>query len=131
MPLALLLPNYLIWHYTKGFRELLINWGHILYFTIYFFSIPNLLLTLLSPWKRMDEGSQRTINPSAIMEHLIFNSIMRIVGLLIRSITIVIGLLATATLITGGFLFVLVWLVLPVLLTALVAIGVKFIVQPV
>ena len=131
MPLALLLPNYLIWHYTKGFKELLINWGHILYFTIHYFSVPNLLLTLLSPWKRMDEGSQHTINPGAIMEHVIFNSIMRVVGLLVRSITIVIGLIATAAVIVGGITFACIWIILPPFLVALVVVGVKFIVQPV
>lgn len=130
MPIALLLPNYLIWHYTKGFKELLINWGNILYFIIHYFSIPNLLLTLISPWKRMDEGAQHTINPGAILEHVIFNSLMRIVGFLVRLVTILIGLVATACVILGGAIMLLGWLSMPAVLVALVGAGVNFIIHP-
>ncbi len=131
MPLALLLPNYLIWHYSKGLKELLINWGHILYFTIHYFSIPNLLLTLLSPWKRMDEGAQHTINPAAIMEHVIFNSLMRIVGFLVRLVTIFFGLVATFFVIAGGVGMFLLWLIMPVALVGLIFSGITFIVKPI
>lgn len=131
MPIALLLPNYLIWHYTKGLKELLVNWGHILYFVIHYFSIPNLLLTLISPWKRMNEGASHTINPGAIMEHVIFNSIMRVVGLLIRTVTIVIGLVATALVIVGGVGMILLWMLLPIFLIILVFAGFTFIFRPI
>jgi len=130
MPIALLLPNYLLWHYTKGLRELLQNWGHVLYFTVNYFSIPNLLMTLSSPWKRMDEGAQQTINPSAILEHVIFNTLMRAVGFVLRLLTISIGLVTTAGVILAGVGLLLVWLAMPLALIVLVFAGVSFIIRP-
>ncbi len=130
MPLVLLLPNYLIWHYSKGLKELLINWGNVLYFIVHYFSIPNLLLTLLSPWRRMDEGARRTINPGAIMEHVIFNTLMRAVGFLIRLVMIALGLIATACVILGGIILLLLWIVMPVFLALLIFTGITFLIKP-
>jgi len=130
MPIALLIPNYLIWHYSKGLKELFVHWGHLLYFVVHYFSIPNLLMTLLAPWKRMDEGARRTINPGAIMEHVIFNTLMRAVGFLIRVGTIGIGLVVCTGTLIGGLSLITLWLFAPLIVVVLFSAGVVFLVNP-
>jgi len=130
MPIALLLPNYLIWHYSKGLKEMLQIWGNLLYFIIHYFSLPNLFRTLFSPWKRMNEEASRTINPSAIMEHVIFNTLLRIIGFFIRLATIIAGLVVTLFVITSGLAVFAVWLTMPFVLVALFMAGILLIVKP-
>jgi len=130
MPIALLLPNYLLWHYSKGLKEMLQIWGNLLYFTVYFFSIPSLLLSLFSPWRRLNEAAQKTINVTAIMEHVIFNTLMRVIGFFFRSVTVIVGLIAVTFVIIAGFGLFLLWLVMPLLLIALIAAGIMFIIKP-
>jgi len=78
----------------------------------------------------MDEGAQQTINPSAILEHVIFNTLMRAVGFVLRLLTISIGLVTTAGVILAGVGLLLVWLAMPLALIVLVFAGVSFIIRP-
>lgn len=79
----------------------------------------------------MNEGARHTINPSKIMEHVIFNTLMRAVGFVIRFVTIGVGLVATVCVIIGGVGMILTWLVLPLALAGLIFVGITFILKPI
>lgn len=125
MHLAILVPQYLLWHYSRALREYVEIWWNILYFVFHFFSIPALLKTLFSPWKRLKEQHRTTLKPDVLLEAFVFSLIMRTVGFLMRSITIILGTLATVAVCVGGIIILLFWLTLPGVVLVLLLISSK------
>lgn len=125
MKLLTLVPYYLSWHYTQGVKDLLNLWKTFLWFLPNFFSIGTLLKTLFSPFQRLNENYRGGLDIENFFSTLIVNTLMRLVGFIIRSMLIVIGILAFAlTLLLGLFVF-LGWLLLPILIVFLFFISLK------
>jgi hypothetical protein len=118
-----LIPTYFIWHYTLAIADLKRIAKNILWFIFNFFSIEVLLGTLISPWKRLSKD----VDPHAtFFTNLIINTLMRFVGLIIRSLTIIFGM-ATLMIVTVLIILgLLIWLLLPFLVPAFLLYGVSF-----
>ena len=117
--------NYIVWHYGRGTSDVITIWKNLLWFIYNFFSIPQLVGNLFSPWRAIsDRRTHKDINISEIASVFIINTIMRIVGFLIRSIFLIVGVVAGVMLFVIGILAFLSWLILPFLLLALVVTGV-------
>ncbi len=114
---------YTLWHYSRAPRDILRIWMNFLWFFYNFFSIPLLLLSLFAPWERMDESYKKGLDLGAIGETIIVNMLMRIVGFVVRIFTIALGTTALIAVFVGGLAFFLFWLMAPVMLVALLAIG--------
>ena len=113
MPLTLI-PDYLSWHYSTSLVDFLRLWKNYLWFAYMIFSIPELLATLFAPWQRMDvERTKQNFNLEDIAETLATNTVLRIMGAVVRLLVIVIGLGILTALVVLGALALLVWLVLP------------------
>ena len=110
-------PYYLNWHYTQGISELSKNLWNFVIFEFHFFSVKDLLLTLLSPFQRLKEDyGNNAIEFERILSALVVNIIMRIVGFFTRSFILIIAFLCIGvSLILIPILLVL-WLILPFLL---------------
>lgn len=128
MTITLLFPEYVIWHYTTALRLCLNIVTNFLWFTFHFFSIPILLKTLFSPWHRLREQYKSGFHPQAFAEALVINSIMRILGFVIRTIVIVFGSVFCVVVALVGAVCFLLWLVLPAILLGLIVLGVNLIV---
>ncbi|OHA17751.1 MAG: hypothetical protein A2664_04025 [Candidatus Taylorbacteria bacterium RIFCSPHIGHO2_01_FULL_46_22b] len=114
-----ILPSYLLWHYTEGLRDMTRVWTNFLWFLYNFFSIPILAKTLFEPWRRIQEQKHRGgFSPEDIAETLMTNTIMRLVGALIRLCTIAIGTCVILVVFWGGILLYGAWLLLPALIPA-------------
>ncbi len=111
-----IMHHYILWHYTTAFGEILHVWKNLLWFTYNFFSIPQMLRSFFSPWKRMTEERGNTFNFEDLAGFIIINIISRIVGMILRTIVLFFGLLAILILITGIVLTYIFWLLAPVLL---------------
>jgi hypothetical protein len=108
-------PYYLGWHYGRGTAETLVVFKNFLFFVPRYFSIGTLFRTLFSPFQRLKENYEGGLEIRNFLEVITVNLIMRLVGLLVRSFFITIGLIAlVATFILEIILFV-VWLILPFL----------------
>lgn len=107
LPLA-----YLLWHYTVAWGDLLRFCSNIAWFLLNFFSVKILLRTLFSPWKRLQEGG-RGRGEGGILGRLIINTITRLVGALVRSVTILVGLAALLVFLFVSAVLFLLWPVLP------------------
>ena len=107
---------YLTWHYGEGLRDVFRVWGNFLWFPIHMFSTGTLVMTLFSPWKRMQEDlpEKGHFDPEYWAGSILVNIIMRIVGFLVRVIFIAISLLAFAIVFVFGLVFVGFWFVAPV-----------------
>ena len=109
---------YLEWHYTRAFLDMLRVWWNLFRFIFDFFSIPLLVRTLLSPWRRLEERRRVGGGVEDFFSVLIVNIIVRIVGAVMRLVIIAIGLVSLVLAIGLGIAFVLIWISAPLLVGA-------------
>jgi|AntDeeMinimDraft_6_1070357.scaffolds.fasta_scaffold15381_2 hypothetical protein len=113
--------TYAYWHYGRGLIALL---GHIqitFRFLWSFFAIPTLVRTLLAPWRRLQESYPDGFDIPELISTFLINSMMRLVGLVVRLIIICFGL---GVLLASGILTVVIlalWVFLPVVIGILIA----------
>jgi hypothetical protein len=122
------LPHYALWHYGRGTSELVANISTSLKFILRFFSISNLLKTLFSPWERMGEKYKKGIEFEAWAETLVANILMRLVGALIRIMTIILGLFTFAIVLVICLAVLLIWILMPLIIGGLIFLAFKSIV---
>ena len=120
-----LLVGYTRWHYRHSLISYLSIWMNFLWFIGHLFSFGSLLKTLFSPWKRMGEGYPRLgFHPSIFFQSLIVNTLMRIVGAIVRISIILIGLVFLLLVLLFGAVFFILWIVMPFLIPLTIAGGV-------
>lgn len=108
--------HYLLWHYTAAFKEILHVWKNFMWFTVHFFSLPQLLRSYIAPWKRITLDRGQTFNFEDLAGFIIINLISRIIGVLLRTAVILMGTIALVLLIVVIFFVYLFWLFAPALL---------------
>ena len=125
MVIFTLIRNYFQWHYTLAFVDIFHIWRNITNFLFNFFSIPILIRTFFSPWRRLH--ADRETEGFDLVDSLstsFVNLIMRIVGALMRSMLIIVGLFAVTVSIVGGIIFFIIWTFMPVIIIVLCAAGI-------
>ena len=115
--------HYVGWHYSSGWRDYFAVAGNGLWFIWHFFSFPLNLRHLFSPWKRLGERYSSAIDPEAWLETFIVNLLMRAVGLTLRLMLILFGLITLALVALGVILLAAVWLIAPLVPWALALTG--------
>ena len=116
MPYFLIIPNYLAWHYGEAYRDIIRLWTNFLWFFGNFFSLTLLIKTFFAPWKRIKEGRGARFSLENIAEAVVTNTVMRLVGALMRSAVILAGSIAVLAVFWLGILLIAVWTLLPLLL---------------
>jgi hypothetical protein len=115
--------HYLAWHYSRAFVEIFHVWRNFLWFIAHFFSLKDLMLSWFSPWKRMVEGRGNTWDLEDLASFIIIGLISRIIGAILRTIIIVIGLVSLTITFVGGFIIYAFWVVAPAVLIGLLVAG--------
>lgn len=118
--------SYFAWHYSRGLRDLLVAWGNITWAVINFFSVPLLLGTFFSPWKRMEDTAPEG-DIEGFFETVVVNMLSRLVGMFIRFWLIILGVLSGLLSVLMLALLVIIWLVAPFASIAAVVYGVLII----
>ncbi len=113
MHVFLALPYYLSWHYTEALVDMRRIWTNFFVFIFNFFSISLLLQTLFSPWHKVQESYGKIED---LFGNIIINTMMRLVGAIVRLIFIVMGVFSLITCAVVGLAAVVFWLVLPFIL---------------
>ena len=129
MRILSLAPAYLRWHYTSAFRSIVLIWIDLLWFVYHFFSVPTVVRTFLSPWKRLGEETRSGFHPQEFFEALVTNTMMRIVGIIIRTFFLLFAALALAAMLFGGVATLILWPFLPLVAVGLVVVGVGSVMQ--
>lgn len=88
------------------------------------FSIPELIRTLFAPWKR-DETSMEGLALSDKMHIMVGNLATRLVALIIRSVTILIGLAAMGGYFTAGVIIIGAQVCLPIVAILFIWLGLR------
>lgn len=116
------------WHYFEMPGNILVGWKNFLKFNLNFFSIPLLLKTFFSPWRRYKWSYPRGLIIGKYLEVFFSNLISRVIGAMMRIILILFGILIEIFLILGGAVVFVGWLVLPIFLILGLIIGFKFLI---
>ncbi|MFA6416256.1 MAG: hypothetical protein WCW56_02080 [Candidatus Paceibacterota bacterium] len=125
MGVITILIDYLLWHYSKAVVSLLLVFRNLFLFITNLFSLPLLFRTWLSPWRRLDEGYTKNITDiGAIASTLVLNILMRLVGFIMRTGVIAIGLLTILFLTLLLPLVLAIWLLLPFIIIFLFLLGI-------
>ena len=107
--------SWLIWHFSEVPGKILLGWGNFLKFNLEYFSIKTLLRTLFSPWRKQVDQYGNIADFGKNAEIFIINSFSRLIGALIRIVTILIGLFIEVVIFFLGLTLFIVWFVLPLI----------------
>ena len=115
----------LVWQFFDVPKEILKGWGNFLLFNLDYFSIPILIKTFLSHWRRYYTSYGKGFSPKRYFEAFIFNMMSRIIGAILRTFFIFLGLLVEILIVFIGAIIFLGWLLLPFLLIFSLVFGLK------
>lgn len=118
-----IMHHYLLWHYSRAFLEIFHVWLNLLWFVVHFFSIPQLMRSWTAPWKRMVEGRGEKWNLEDLAAYVIIGIISRIIGFILRTIVIFIGLVCLLFTTVAGFVTYAFWVAAPFIILALLGFG--------
>ncbi|MCK4354938.1 hypothetical protein KAW43_01115 [Candidatus Parcubacteria bacterium] len=108
--------QYLYWHYCAQARAILRAWKNFLAFNFNYWSVPLLLRTLFSYWHKYQEPYARGFDPKEYFETFCMNMISRMIGSIIRTGMIIIGIITEIIVVIAGIIIFLGWLILPIFL---------------
>ena len=108
--------QYLEWHFIDTPKGILGAWKNCLRFNLNYWSVPLLLRTLFSHWRRYRYSYGRGFDFKRYFEVFTFNMISRVLGAVMRSILIILGFFTEILVFLAGAIVFLIWLILPFLL---------------
>ena len=112
------------WHFAEVPQFLFGVWKNYLYFGANYFSIPLLLSTLFSPWRRYRWRYPKGFDLGGYLSTFISNIFSRFVGAFCRIILIFFGIITQLVIAVTGVLMIIGWLFIPlVLLSILFIVG--------
>lgn len=106
------------WHFFEVPRKILKAWKNFLLFNLNYFSVPLLLKTLFSHWRRYVWMYPRGFDFWGYFDTSMSNLISRIMGAFCRIVLIIIGVFAEILICIAGPIVLCVWILLPILLVA-------------
>jgi hypothetical protein len=112
-----ILSSWILWHYVISLERIYRQWKDFLKFNMDYFSIPFLLRTIFSPWKKYKISYGRGFDIAKIFEALTFNVFSRFIGAGIRTLVILFGLLSQFLILLFGIFIILFWIILPLITT--------------
>lgn len=126
MNIPLVVSHYLFWHYSVALVRFTAIYRDIVFFMSDFFSLSVLLKSFFAPWRRLSEPyPEDKFNISEILAVFVVNSLMRLVGIIMRSIIIIAGLMVLFLVIIFYPILLVLWLALPLLIVILLAAGIR------
>lgn len=129
MKTILVIFGYLKWHYGKALCSLTNIWKNFLFFVFEFFSIKPLFKNFFDPWKRMADSYPPHFDLKKYFYTFMTNLIVRIVGIILRSVLILIGLTCYVLLALLYPVALVTWLSLPFVIFILIGTGLSLIIK--
>lgn len=123
--------HYLSWHYSRAILEFSHIYKDILVFIFNFFSISILLRSYFAPWRRMGEDYEKNIidDLEDVASVFVVNLLMRIVGIVMRTLIIVFGVLFVLLVALLYPVLLIFWLALPLIIIILILLGLGLLIK--
>lgn len=104
---------FFYWLFVESTVRILREWKFFLVFGLNFFSVPLLIGTFFSPWHRYWYGYPKNFDPAALFEAIFGNLMSRVIGVILRSVFIALGIIFDAFVFAIGFAVLVFWVTLP------------------
>lgn len=104
------------WYFLETPKEILRIWRNFLRFGLNYFSTPLLLKTFFSHWRNYKWDYGRGFDLQRYLGVFSSNMISRLLGMIMRSMLIIVGILAESAITITGVLALAGWIVLPFIL---------------
>ncbi len=121
-----IIRHYLLWHYTEAYKELLSVCKNLIWFVVHFFSLPQLLKTLFSPWRRIVEEKKKAWDLEDFASRILINILSRIIGAIMRLLVISIGLVCLIVTLTLAALTCILWVFMPAIIIGCFVLGIVY-----
>ena len=122
---AAIIQDYFVWHYTHAWWQMWGVWRNFLWFTIHFFSLPQLMRSWFAPFKRITERRGNKFDLEDLASYVVIGFLSRMLGGLIRTFIIVIGLIILAITVIGGFMVYLLWALIPIMILGILGMSIS------
>jgi len=90
--------------------------------------MPQMVRSLFAPWKRMQEEREKNWNFEDFAGTLFVNLLSRVIGMILRTIVLVIGLATLLFTFFGGLACFVLWSAAPALVVFLLILGISYII---
>lgn len=125
MNATILIMYYIKWHYFGALKDQYILWKNFVTFLYNFFSIKLMTRTLFHKWRRLGESKKtKAFDLAETLSNFTVNMIMRVIGVFMRLLLIMVGIISICIITILSILIFLIWFLLPILLIMLVSAGV-------
>lgn len=104
---------WFLWHFYEMPKFLILVWRNYLLFGLNYFSIPLLIKTLFSPWRRYNWIYPKGFDVKEFFNTLISNTFSRILGAMCRMVLIVVGAIAQFFIFVIGISVIILWFLIP------------------
>jgi hypothetical protein len=111
-----IVTTWILWHFYEMPKFLLSIWKNYFLFGLNFLSIPLLLKTFFSPWRRYNWVYPKFFDIKEFFNTLVSNAFSRILGAICRTGLILIGIMFQITIILAGVAAILFWILFPFIL---------------
>jgi hypothetical protein len=108
--------DWLIWNFYEMPNFLLGVWQNYILFALNYFSLPQLLKSLFSPWKKYKWGYPKGFDIIEFLNTFISNIFSRIMGAVMRIFLIVVGIIFQLFVLVAGAIVFLSWILFPALI---------------
>jgi hypothetical protein len=109
---------WLNWHFVEMPGFLFSVWKGYILFASNYFSLPILVKSLFSPWRKYRWNYPKGFDLGGFFSTLISNVFSRFLGALMRMALIVVGILFQIFVIFAGLIVFLLWLFIPFIIMA-------------
>ena len=104
---------WFLWQFYEMPKFLFSVWRNYLLFGLDYFSIPLLVKTLFSPWRRYNWVYPKGFDIKEFFNTLISNIFSRILGAMCRIVLIVFGIVVQILIFLIGIIAIVLWLLIP------------------
>lgn len=109
--------DYIVWHYSTALVSFVRLYKNFWWFTVQFYSIPQLAGSLLSPYKRITERRAGLFDIEAWLGFIVINTISRLIGFIARMVIILIGIADLIILCLLAVIWYAIWLAAPAIIS--------------
>ena len=104
---------WLNWHFYEMPKFLFGVWTNYVSFALNYFSLPILIKSIFSPWRRYRWVYPKSFDIAEFFNTLISNIFSRFLGALMRIVLIVVGVIFQLFVILAGIIILLFWVLIP------------------
>lgn len=123
-----ILVQIAVWWILETPGKIISAWRNFLKFNLNYFSVVLLLKTLFSPWRKYEVQRGRGFDFGRYIEAFFSNLIFRLIGAILRSVLIAVGLFFEVFVFLSGVIAFVVWLFLPLIMAGIFIYGFKMLI---